>query len=161
MRARYYDPISGCFLSEDASRSAGNTYAYAGGSPNCRTDASGRLWSQLWEIVGTIYYYLTHPDAIRCALGELFYELDCKYNGRLSRFLMKKLGMDAAEFWTKVTGYSHHAEIEAGAEEALMEAEYVIEAEANVDIIKGAEEGGVQIATTSEEIESEESVWGL
>ena len=42
MRARYYDPALGRFISEDPARDGGNWYAYAGGNPVGHVDPDGR-----------------------------------------------------------------------------------------------------------------------
>jgi RHS repeat-associated protein len=41
MRARYYDPAIGRFVSEDQKQSGNNRYAYAGNSPTNAVDATG------------------------------------------------------------------------------------------------------------------------
>jgi RHS repeat-associated protein len=52
LRARYYDPESGRFLSRDP-LPGGQPYAYAGGNPINRVDPSGLTWSSTigWDIV--------------------------------------------------------------------------------------------------------------
>jgi len=40
-RARYYDPLTGCFTKADTVLAGLNRYAYAGGNPTTRTDPSG------------------------------------------------------------------------------------------------------------------------
>lgn len=42
MRARYYEPGTGRFVSEDSSRDGWNAYAYAGNCPSARSDPSGK-----------------------------------------------------------------------------------------------------------------------
>jgi RHS repeat-associated protein len=43
MRARYFEPASGRFLSEDSSRNGGNWFAYASNNPVARVDANGNI----------------------------------------------------------------------------------------------------------------------
>jgi RHS repeat-associated protein len=54
MRARYYEPATGRFISEDPAWDGLNWYLYAEGNPTGRVDASGRSaeWSQLWFGIG-------------------------------------------------------------------------------------------------------------
>jgi RHS repeat-associated protein len=44
MRARYYEPATGRFISEDPSRDGVNWYAYCENQPNDRADSNGRIW---------------------------------------------------------------------------------------------------------------------
>jgi RHS repeat-associated protein len=44
MRARYYEPGSGRFTSEDSSRDGSNWFDYCGCQPVTRSDQNGRLW---------------------------------------------------------------------------------------------------------------------
>ena len=52
MRARYYDPAIGRFISEDPGRNGVNWYAYCDDNPVNRTDPAGRYWQ------GNYQYYL-------------------------------------------------------------------------------------------------------
>ena len=47
MRARYYEPATGRFLSEDPEMDGVNWYVYCANLPNCRVDGNG-MWSE-WE----------------------------------------------------------------------------------------------------------------
>ncbi len=51
MRARYYDPSTGKFLSEDPIWST-NLYGYADGNPVTRVDADGKLWILAGAAIG-------------------------------------------------------------------------------------------------------------
>ena len=42
MRARYYEPVSGRFISEDPERNGGNWYVYCAGNPTCLADRTGQ-----------------------------------------------------------------------------------------------------------------------
>jgi RHS repeat-associated protein len=59
MRARYYDPVTGRFASEDPARDAGNWYAYCDGDPVNRWDRNGREWE---DVPGTRWQYDIHVD---------------------------------------------------------------------------------------------------
>ena len=73
MRARYYEPGTGRFVSEDPDRTHGNWYAFASNNPICRTDRSGRddysddivlaiLWEEYaHEAFGTESYFMDNP----------------------------------------------------------------------------------------------------
>jgi len=52
MRARYYEPGTGCFISEDPAFQGSNWYLYCGGNPVDRIDKSGRSWTIDWVIAG-------------------------------------------------------------------------------------------------------------
>jgi uncharacterized protein RhaS with RHS repeats len=43
MRARYYDPAAGRFVSEDPTRDGGNWCLYAGDNPTDKVDSTGRM----------------------------------------------------------------------------------------------------------------------
>jgi hypothetical protein len=49
MRARYYEPWTGRFLSEDPAMDGANWYVYCGNDPVCRGDYTGKAW---WFCVG-------------------------------------------------------------------------------------------------------------
>jgi RHS repeat-associated protein len=44
MRARYYEPGSGRFISEDPGGQGNNWFSYCGNRPTCADDATGRRW---------------------------------------------------------------------------------------------------------------------
>ncbi|MBZ0214460.1 MAG: RHS repeat-associated core domain-containing protein, partial [Nitrospirae bacterium] len=44
MRARYYEPTTGRFVSEDPAMDGGNWFVYCGNQPVSRFDQSGRTW---------------------------------------------------------------------------------------------------------------------
>ncbi len=50
MRARYMDPVTGRFVSEDPAYHGGNWYLYCSGNPVNRTDATGKIDD--WEALG-------------------------------------------------------------------------------------------------------------
>ncbi len=64
MRARYYEPASGRFISEDPSRDGVNWYLYADGNPVNKVDVDGRAseWERKW------YAFMTFLGIIAGAL---------------------------------------------------------------------------------------------
>ena len=46
MRARWMDPVTGTFVSEDPARQGENWFGYCGGSPVTRADRTGRTWEE-------------------------------------------------------------------------------------------------------------------
>ena len=52
MRARYYEPGTGRFISQDPAYDGLNWYAYCGGNPVGRVDQSGKAWTVDWVIAG-------------------------------------------------------------------------------------------------------------
>ena len=56
MRARYYEPATGRFVSEDPSRDGVNWYLYADGNPVNKVDVNGQTsqWSTGWFALGFI-----------------------------------------------------------------------------------------------------------
>jgi len=57
MRARYYEPGSGRFISEDPARHDGNWFAYCGNDPVSRADVTGKCWDVL--IAGVMAFLTT------------------------------------------------------------------------------------------------------
>jgi RHS repeat-associated protein len=55
MRARYYEPTTGRFISEDPARDGVNWYLYADGNPVNRIDSSGN--ESLSELIGTLWFF--------------------------------------------------------------------------------------------------------
>lgn len=62
MRARYYDPNTGRFVSEDPIW-ATNLYPYADNNPVMRTDASGSFWVD-------VHQKITYEAAMECGCGK-------------------------------------------------------------------------------------------
>jgi RHS repeat-associated protein len=52
MRARYYDPACGRFVSQDPAKDGTNWFAYCDRSPTNRTDATGRLPGWVQTLIG-------------------------------------------------------------------------------------------------------------
>ena len=79
MRARYFDPNTGRFESEDPSGRESNLLAYARSNPTTRTDRDGRLSAEAWQADPIVYSVLftamavsalslkDWADAMRCA----------------------------------------------------------------------------------------------
>jgi RHS repeat-associated protein len=59
MRARYYDPATGRFASEDAGRSGGNWFAYCGNNPINMVDQDGKFPYLIMEVLGALLEYAT------------------------------------------------------------------------------------------------------
>ena len=58
MRARYYEPGSGRFISEDSSADGRNWYAYCHGDPVNRIDSNGQDVGLVNSIIGEIFKFL-------------------------------------------------------------------------------------------------------
>jgi len=79
MRARYYEPATGRFLSEDPARDGVNWYLYADGNPVNKVDASGKSAVPVLDELNLIFEFLQYlkswgfpiPDPIMAA-GRLF-----------------------------------------------------------------------------------------
>jgi len=71
LRARYYDPTTGQFLTVDPLAAAtGNRYAYAAGNPITGTDPSGLMdWGQIWTIVAVAVVVVV-VATVACILAE-------------------------------------------------------------------------------------------
>lgn len=55
MRARYMDPVTGRFISEDSGHNGGNWYAYCDGNPSNKVDSDGKV-SRFWAGWDTSWY---------------------------------------------------------------------------------------------------------
>ncbi|MCC6402833.1 MAG: RHS repeat-associated core domain-containing protein [Fimbriimonadaceae bacterium] len=69
MRARYYEPATGRFLSEDPARDGTNWYAYCISNPTNLVDRSGKLPDDPWHALGEFVF---HMGNVRAQLGLLF-----------------------------------------------------------------------------------------
>ena len=69
MRARYYDPALGRFISEDPAKDGGNWFAYAGNDPVGMVDRDGRF--TLGEVIGGAAAAGSLDGAAGCALSGL------------------------------------------------------------------------------------------
>jgi len=84
MRARYYEPATGRFISEDSSRDGVNWYLYADGNPVNKVDAEGKQpekdfswWAFGWVLTG-------HPFFAQGAIEDFVgLPLDPKWGRRL------------------------------------------------------------------------------
>lgn len=76
MRARFYDPTSGRFLSEDLDHESTNWYIYAKNDPLSKVDESGRLTNDEWMYLMCIF------DII---FGMLLLGVSADYNGIINR----------------------------------------------------------------------------
>ena len=59
MRARYYEPGSGRFISEDPALDGGNWYQYAANIPNQNVDPTGHSWDDPLHWIRQIMYAVT------------------------------------------------------------------------------------------------------
>jgi RHS repeat-associated protein len=87
-RARYYDPSSARFISEDPINLAGgiNMYAFVGGNPVRYVDPSGLAFGDYWDIRATTAYYDSVP-ASSYGWGP----------ARAASFMLKTFGMQNAQ----------------------------------------------------------------
>ena len=58
MRARYYEPFSGRFISEDFQGQGSNWFAYCGNNPVCNIDEGGSKWHVLQDRAGEFNYLM-------------------------------------------------------------------------------------------------------
>ena len=56
MRARYFEPWTGRFVTEDPARDGWNWFVYGGNCPSMKVDATGK--QDLWEFLGATLIYL-------------------------------------------------------------------------------------------------------
>ena len=91
MQARYMDPATGRFVSEDPGQRGDNFYVYVRNNPSSSVDANGKDPSTLFQIFVMIYNWIS-MGYVGQALGELIYDLDCKSNGALTKYLIRKYG---------------------------------------------------------------------
>jgi len=70
MRARYYDPVIGRFISEDPAYQGGNWYAYCGNNPVNLTDPDGKAAMDIWTMAAYIGMGLGFFGAMGFALGS-------------------------------------------------------------------------------------------
>ena len=110
MRARYYDPLLGRFISEDPARDGGNWYAYAGGNPVGMVDADGQEPLE----VGRLYKWKDYACRLDAAgdlhvwkggklLGAIYRDLSVRHEGKgITRTFLKFLARDT-DFFSKAT----------------------------------------------------------
>jgi hypothetical protein len=63
MRARYYEPGMGRFVSEDQAMDGTNWYSYCSNEPVDRADCTGRVW-EVSNLLGTAFISLTGALAV-------------------------------------------------------------------------------------------------
>ena len=80
MRARYYEPSSGRFISEDPIKAGGNWYVYARNTPSIMNDPTGLVFEQ--AIVGLLKFML--GNILMGNIDSLMAELD-----NISRYIDK------------------------------------------------------------------------
>jgi len=61
MRARYYDPVSGRFSSEDAARDGRNWFSYVSNNPISGRDATGHVGDFSWEVFMYVWDAAFYP----------------------------------------------------------------------------------------------------
>ncbi|GIV11409.1 MAG: hypothetical protein KatS3mg020_0900 [Fimbriimonadales bacterium] len=97
MRARYYEPVTGRFISEDPARDGVNWYLYADGNPVNRTDFTGQLVDVLLSFtIGEDTYTIKAQldiQAKRVISGRI-HQLVTRYGNRLQAILRHELGAD-------------------------------------------------------------------
>lgn len=83
MRARYYEPTSGRFLSEDLQRSDFSFFVYAGADPVNNVDSGGNMkntvqWAEFWQLfaivrsaLALIKFCSSSPEAMIVAVSGL------------------------------------------------------------------------------------------
>ncbi len=111
MRARYYEPETGRFVSQDVAKDWLNWYVYAGNQPNNNIDANGNVFSA--AIVGLLKFLLGH--ALMGNISDLIMELDnlTRYMGQLDSLMENELlrgaysGIDTAGDSMKVRRRVH------------------------------------------------------
>ena len=72
MRARYYEPSTGRFISEDPSRQGENWLVYGENSPANNVDADGRnAESEAWAVIGDILKVVGLALMLHCGVDQL------------------------------------------------------------------------------------------
>lgn len=99
MRARYYEPNSGRFVSEDQARQGDNWSEYCGNNPVGRADNSGHYFYAIDELLRHAFMVMTGTGSVVSKLAQLAIDLDkmkwmMRANGILADWMIDKGEVD-------------------------------------------------------------------
>ena len=152
MRARYYDPETGRFISEDPSGNGGNWYVYADDDPIDKADSTGKapLTPQQLQDLMEAWHEMEYYSGWILVMGPAL--LFGKLGNALVNSINAALGVDAPKAIADAVAGSNSAD-------ALV-VEYDLEATAANAALQGAADEGAKDVMEAGEVEATISAGG-
>ena len=145
MQARYMDPATGRFVSEDPKLQGGNWFLYCDNNPVTRYDSTGRDWVD--DVVNFFVRYMLGQFCSRNGLSGVLTGTDLT---KANFMAMAKFGLQAIRSWmTRIWG----SLFDRGAD--TLEVEVAVDEKVTAEIAIDAIEGGAELAANGNQVDAE------